>query len=70
MLLCLVENQEMDKEEPKAELNEILKKYKLENLSNQSHLYSYGHKTINLADNRQVILSTIKFIKETRRLTP
>ena len=36
-------------------------------LGNQSHLYLYGHQTINFADNRKILLSTIKYIKETRR---
>ena len=44
----------------------ILQKYNLENLVNQSHLYLYGHRIIDFADNRNIILSTIRFIKETR----
>ena len=47
----------------------ILQKYNLNNLSNQSHLYLYGHGTINLEDNRNILLSTIKYIKETRRFS-
>ena len=45
----------------------ILQKYNLNRLGNQSHLYIYGHPSINLADNRKIILSTIKYIKESRR---
>jgi len=48
---------------------EILLKYNLNNLGNRSDLYLYGHPTINIADNRKIILSTIKYIKETRRLS-
>ena len=47
----------------------ILQKYNLNHLGNQSHLYLYGHPSINLADNRKIILSTIKYIKESRRFS-
>ena len=52
-----------------ASVTGILQKYNLENLSQQSHLYLYGNKTISFIDNKQIILNTIKFIKETRRFT-
>ena len=39
---------------------QILQKYNLNRLGNQSHLYLYGHPTINLTDNRKILLSTIK----------
>ena len=39
---------------------EILQKYNLNHLGNQ---------TVNFADNRKILLSTIKFIKETRRFS-
>ena len=48
---------------------QILRKYNLNRLGNQSHLYIYGHPIINLADNRIIILSTIKYIKESRRFS-
>ena len=48
---------------------QILQKYNLNHLGNQSHLYIYGHPIINLADNRIIILSTIKYIKESRRFS-
>ena len=48
---------------------QILQKYNLNHLGNQSHLYLYGHPIINLADNRLIILSTIKYIKESRRFS-
>ena len=48
---------------------QFLHKYNLNHLGNQSHLYLYGHQTINLAENRKILLSTIKYIKETRRFS-
>ena len=48
---------------------EILQKYNLNLLGNQSDLYLYGYRTINFADNRQILLSTINYIKETRRFS-
>ena len=50
-----------------ASVTEILLKYNLEIVINQSFLFLYGHRNIVFADNKQIILSTIKFIKETRR---
>ena len=47
----------------------ILLKYNLVDLANQPHLYLYGHRNIKFADNRIIILSTIKFIKESQRLS-
>ena len=52
-----------------ASVTAILQKYNLETLVNQSHLYLYGHRIIVLADNKQIILSTINFMKETRRFS-
>ena len=43
----------------------ILQKFDLTRLGNQSHLYLYGHRTINFAEIRKVLLSTIQYIKET-----
>ena len=48
---------------------EVLQRYNLNHLGNQSHLYLYGHQTINFPDNRKIILSTIKYIKETKRFS-
>ena len=50
-----------------ASVTEILLKYNLEIVINQTHLFLYGYRNIVFADNKQIILSTIKFIKETRR---
>ena len=52
-----------------ANVTAILLKYNLDNLLNQSHLLLYGHRTIVFSENRQIILSTIKFIKETQRFS-
>ena len=43
----------------------ILQKYNLINLANKSLLYLYGNSIIDLADNKQILLLTIKYIKET-----
>ena len=48
----------------------ILQKYNLNNLGNQTHVYLYGHRTINFADNRTILLSTLKYLKETQRFSP
>ena len=46
-----------------------LQKHGLTHLGNQSHPHLYGHPTINFADNRKILLSTIEHIKGTRRLS-
>ena len=50
-------------------VNVIIQKYNLNHLSNQSSLFLYGHRSIDFADNRIIILSTIKYIKETQRFS-
>ena len=50
-----------------TDVMKILQKYNLNHLQNQSHLYLYGHRNINFADNRIILLSTIKYIKESKR---
>ena len=47
----------------------ILQKYNLVNIGNQLELYLYGHRSINLTDNREILLSTIKFVKDTSRFS-
>ena len=49
-------------------VNEIVQKDNL-NVINQPHLYLYGHQSLNDSDNKKMILSTIKLIKDTRRFT-
>ena len=48
---------------------EILQKYNLNHLGNQVCVYLYGNTTINFTDNRDILLSTIKYIKDTRRFS-
>ena len=50
-----------------SKVSVILKKYNLENLANQVKLYLYGERSIDFADNKTIILSTINFIKESQR---
>ena len=45
----------------------ILQRYNLNHLGNQSELYLYGHQSINTTDNREILLSTIKYLKDTQR---
>ena len=46
---------------------DILQRNNLNHLGNQHELYLYGHPPLHLIDNRQILLSTIKNIKETKR---
>ena len=46
---------------------EILRKNNLNQLGNQLQLYLYGHDSISLTDNRNILLSTIRYIKDTKR---
>ena len=50
-------------------VNEILLKNNLNHLENQSQLYLYGHDSINYGDNRNILISTVKYIKDTRRFS-
>ena len=50
-------------------VNEILLKNNLHNLENQSQLYLYGHEPINYAENRNILISTLKYIKDTPRFS-
>ena len=52
-----------------ASVIEILQKNNLNHLGNQSQLYLYGHRSINYTDNRNILLSTIKYIKDTQRFS-
>ena len=45
----------------------ILYKYNINHLGNLVHIYLYGHGSISHADNKAILLSTIKFIKDTKR---
>ena len=52
-----------------SSVNEILHKVRLNHLENQSKLYLYGDSSMNNSDNKKIILSTIKYIKETQRFS-
>ena len=46
---------------------EILQQNNLNHLGNLPELYLYGHKSLNVTDNKSIVLSTIKYIKDTQR---
>ena len=50
-------------------VNIILQKYNLDHLKNEFRLYLYGDRKINSTDNRIILLSTIKYMKETKRFS-
>ena len=43
---------------------EILQRKNLNRLGNPLELCLYGHRSLNLIDNRKILLSTIKYIKD------
>ena len=50
-------------------VNEILLKVNLNHSENQSQLYLYGDPSITNSNNKNILLSTIKYIKETQRFS-
>jgi len=46
---------------------QILLKNQLNHLGNQVRLYLYGHKSLNDTDNKAILISTINYIKDTKR---
>ena len=48
---------------------DILQRKNLNHLGNQAELYLYGHPSLDLIDNRQILLSTIKYVKDTKRFS-
>ena len=50
-------------------VNEILLKNNLNHIEINSQLYLYGHDTINYADNRKILIETLKYIKDTLRFS-
>ena len=48
---------------------DILQRVTLSHLGNQPELFLYGHPSLHLIDNRQILLSTIKYVKDTTRFT-
>ena len=53
----------------KASVNEILLQYNLNHLENHLQLYLYGHVSINFDGNRKILISIIKYVKDTRRFS-
>ena len=45
----------------------VLLRNNLNHLGNQERLYLYGHDSLNMNDNKAILLSTIKYIKDTKR---
>ena len=50
-------------------VKEILLKVNLIHLEDHSNLYLYGDPSINYSDNKDIILATIKYIKDTQRFS-
>ena len=50
-------------------VKEILLKVNLIHLEDHSNLYLYGDPSINYSDNKNIILATIKYIKDTQRFS-
>ena len=48
---------------------DILQRNNLNHLGNHPELYLYGHPSLDLFDNRQILLSTIKYVKDTKRFS-
>ena len=48
---------------------DMLQRENLNHLGNQPELYLYGHPSLDLIDNRQILLSTIKYVKATTRFS-
>ena len=49
-------------------VNGIAQRNNLNDFRNYSHLY-FGHRSINHSNNKKILLSTIKYIEDTRRFT-
>ena len=48
---------------------DILTRNNLNHLGNQPELYLYGHFSLDSIDSSQILLSTIKYIKDTKRFS-
>ena len=48
---------------------QILLKYNLINLSTSPNLYLYGHKLISTDDNRNILIATINYVKDSKRFS-
>ena len=54
---------------PAVNVIDILQRKNLNQLGNQPELYLYRHPSLDLIDNRQILLSTIKYVKDTERFS-
>ena len=45
----------------------ILQKYNLENKENDPNFYLYGNSSLHISDNKKVLMSTINYLKKTKR---
>ena len=52
-----------------SSVNEIIQKFNLNYLKTQLQLHLYGNASLNNTGNKKIILSTIKYIKDTRRFS-
>ena len=52
-----------------VDVTNILRKYNLLNLANNVDLYLYGEARLPLEDNKQILLATIKYVKNTNRFS-
>ena len=50
-----------------VDITNILRQYNLLNLANSVDFYLYGHSDLTLDENRQILTSTINYIKKTER---
>ena len=48
---------------------DILQRKNLNHLGNQPEVYLYGDSSLDLFDNRKILLSTIKYVKDTKRFS-
>jgi len=52
-----------------ANVIQILRNNNLNHLGNDIKIYLYGHYSMNDADNKSVLLSTVKYLKDTQRFS-
>ena len=52
-----------------ATVIEILQRNNLNHLGNLAEVYLYGHQLLHRTDNKSILLSTIKYIKDTQRFS-
>ena len=51
-------------------VSKVLQKHELLHLAYKTDIYLYGHCSIDVLDNRNILLSTIKYLKDTKRFSP